>query len=80
MDERTVYEIPIGRDVPTTLMFPSAISAIEGANVTTNPDTPAPILLTYNAGQYFLSVRALVPKAKGCGQCGLEEPDVRHAL
>jgi hypothetical protein len=65
LDERTVYEIPIGRDVPTTLMFPSAISAIEGANVTTNPDTPAPVLLTYNAGQYFLSVRALVPNAKG---------------
>ena len=65
LDERTIYEIPIGRDVPTTLMFPSAISAIEGANVTTNPDTPAPVLLTYNAGQYFLSVRALVPKAKG---------------
>jgi hypothetical protein len=65
LDERTVYEIPIGRDVPTTLMFPSAISAIEGASITTNPDTPAPVLLTYNAGQYFLSVRALVPGAKG---------------
>ncbi len=65
LDERTVYEIPIGRDVPTTLMFPSAISAIEGANITTNPNTPAPVLLTYNAGQYFLSVRALVPGARG---------------
>jgi hypothetical protein len=65
LDERTVYEIPIARDVPTTLMFPSAISAIEGANVTTNPDTPAPVLLTYNAGQYFLSVRALAPGARG---------------
>jgi len=65
LDERTVYEIPIGRDVPTTLMFPSAISAIEGANVTTSPDMPAPVLLTYNAGQYFLSVRALVPNARG---------------
>jgi hypothetical protein len=65
LDERTVYEIPIGRDVPTTLMFPSAISAIEGANITTSPETPAPVLLTYNAGQYFLSVRALEPNAKG---------------
>jgi hypothetical protein len=65
LDERTVYEIPIGRDVPTTLMFPSAISAIEGASVTTNPDTPAPVLLNYSAGQYFLSVRALTPGAKG---------------
>jgi hypothetical protein len=46
-------------------MFPSAISAIEGANITTSPETPAPVLLTYNAGQYFLSVRALEPNAKG---------------
>lgn len=65
LDERTVYEIPIGRDVPTTLMFPSAISAIEGANVTTNPQTPAPVLLAYEAGQYFLTVRALTPGARG---------------
>ena len=56
-------------------MFPSAISAIEGASVTTNPDTPAPVLLNYSAGQYFLSVRALTPGAKGavnivCGETG----------
>ncbi len=65
LDERTVYEIPIGREVPTTLMFPSAISAIEGANVSSNPETPAPVLLSYTAGQYFFSVRAMSPGAKG---------------
>lgn len=65
LDERTVYEIPIGRDVPTTLMFPSAISAIEGANVTMKPEVPAPVLLAYSPGQYFLSVRALAAGAKG---------------
>ncbi len=65
LDERTVYEIPIGREVPTTLMFPSAISAIEGANVSNNPETPAPVLLSYSPGQYFFSVRALTAGAKG---------------
>ncbi|MDE3084732.1 MAG: hypothetical protein KGJ37_05885 [Verrucomicrobiota bacterium] len=65
LDERTVYAIPIGRDVPTTLMFPSAISAIEGANVSASTDTPAPVLLAYTPGQYFFSVRALTPGAKG---------------
>ena len=65
LDERTVYEIPVGRDVPTTLMFPSSISAIEGANVSASPDTPAPVLLSYTPGQYFFSVRALTPGAKG---------------
>src|SRR5450631_2612790 len=65
LDERTVYEIPIGRDVPTTLMFPSAISAIDSANVSGSPDTPAPVMLAYTPGQYFFSVRAMTAGAKG---------------
>lgn len=64
LDERTVYEIPIGNDVPTTLMFPSAITAIEGANISGNPETPAPVLLAYTPGRYFFSVRAVEPNAK----------------
>jgi hypothetical protein len=64
LDERTVYEIPIGPDVPTTLMFPSALTAIEGANVSANPETPAPVLLAYTPGRYFFSVRAAEPDAK----------------
>lgn len=65
LDERTVYQIAIGRDVPTTLMFPSALTAIEGANVTASPETPAPVMLAYTPGQHFFSVRALEPGAKG---------------
>ena len=65
LDERTVYEIAIGRDVPTTLMFPSALTAIEGANVTTSAETTAPVMLAYTPGQNFLSVRALEKGAKG---------------
>jgi len=64
LDERTIYEIPIGRDVPTTLMFPSALTALESANISTTPDTPAPVLLSYTPGRYFFSVRALSPDAK----------------
>jgi hypothetical protein len=64
LDERTVYEIPISRDAPTTLMFPSALTAIEAANVSTNPETAAPVLLAYTPGRYFFSVRALEPTAK----------------
>jgi len=65
LDERTVYQIAIGRDVPTTLMFPSALTAIEGANVSSSTETPAPVLLAYTPGQHFFSVRALEPGAKG---------------
>jgi len=64
LDERTVYEIPISRGAPTTLMFPSALTAIEAANVSTSAETPAPVLLAYTPGRYFFSVRALDPAAK----------------
>lgn len=64
LDERTVYEIPISAEAPTTLMFPSALTAIEGANVSASPDTPAPVLLAYTPGRTFFSVRALESAAK----------------
>lgn len=64
LDERVVYEIPIGTDVPTTLMFPSALTAIEGANVSAQADTPAPVILAYTPGRNFFSVRAVDPNAK----------------
>lgn len=64
LDERVVYEIPISGDAPTTLMFPSALTAIEAANVSASPETPAPVLLAYTPGRTFFSVRALEPAAK----------------
>lgn len=64
LDERTVYEIPISPEAPTTLMFPSALAAIEGANVSASPETPAPVLLAYTPGRSFFSVRALEPGAR----------------
>lgn len=64
LDERMVYEIPISLDAPTTLMFPSALTAIEAANVSVDPATPAPVLLAYTPGRSFFSVRALEPSAR----------------
>ena len=64
LDERVVYEIPISADAPTTLMFPSALTAIEGAHVSASPETPAPVLLAYTPGRTFFSVRALEPNAR----------------
>lgn len=63
LDDRVVYEIPISREAPTTLMFPSAPTAIEGANVSGNPDIPAPVMLSYTPGRSFFSVRATDPNA-----------------
>jgi len=64
LDERIVYEIPISTAAPTTLMFPAAPSALEGANITSNPDAPAPVLLSHVAGRYYFSVRAITPDAR----------------
>jgi len=64
LDERVVYEIPISGDAPTTLMFPSSLTAIEGANISASPDQLAPVLLAYTPGRTFFSVRALEPGAK----------------
>jgi hypothetical protein len=64
LDERVVYEIPISGDAPTTLMFPSSLTAIEGANISATPDQLAPVLLAYTPGRTFFSVRALEPGAK----------------
>jgi hypothetical protein len=59
LDDRTVYQIKIGRDQVTTVMFPSSISALEGAGVTIDPKYPAPVLLSHAKDRYFFSVRAL---------------------
>jgi len=64
LDERVVYEIPISPEVPTTLMFPSSLTAIEGANVSASTDQLAPVMLAYTPGRTFFSVRALTPAAK----------------
>ncbi|MDR2982779.1 MAG: type-F conjugative transfer system secretin TraK [Puniceicoccales bacterium] len=63
LDERIVYEIPISTNAPTTLMFPSSLSALEGANITINPENPAPVLLSHVPGRYYFSVRALAKDA-----------------
>lgn len=63
LDERIVYEIPISMNAPTTLMFPSSLSALEGANITITPENPAPVLLSHVPGRYYFSVRALTADA-----------------
>ena len=60
LDDRTVYQIKVGKNQATTIMFPSSISALDGANVTIDPKYPGPVvLLNYTKGRYFFSLRAL---------------------
>lgn len=67
LDEYSIHRIKVGSDKSvTTIMFPSALSAIAGANVVTDPGaTSGDFLLSYLPGNYFFSVRALKKDAKG---------------
>ena len=64
LDEQTVYTIPVSRSRVTTISFPGPISAIDAANVTTDPKIPGLFQIAHTKGSYFVSVRALVPKAE----------------
>jgi hypothetical protein len=63
LDERTVYAIPVSRSRVTTISFPGPISAIDAANVTSDPKIPGLFQIAHTKGSYFLSVRALVERA-----------------
>lgn len=64
LDERTSYLITVGTDAPTTVVFPSAIGALDAVNVGANPEEAPPVLLAHSAGAAFFTVRALKPDAQ----------------
>jgi hypothetical protein len=65
LDERSVCTIRIGRDEPTTCVFPGPLTALEGAGVAAKADDTPAVLLSYQAGAVFFSVRALRDNASG---------------
>lgn len=63
LDEQTVYVIPVSASRVTTIGFPGAISAIDAAQASIDPQKPAAFLIAYKPGASFFSVRAEVKKA-----------------
>ena len=63
LDERTVYAIAVSPDEPTTCVFPEKLTALESANVSLKPDERPAVLMSYQPGAPFFSVRALRPDA-----------------
>jgi hypothetical protein len=59
LDERTVYAIAIGTDEPTTCLFPGALTALESANLSLKAEDRPPVLMSYQPGAPFFSIRAL---------------------
>ena len=64
LDERLVYTVRIARDEPTTCLFPAALTALEGGNVSAQAADTPPVLLSFQPGAAFFSVRALRDDAK----------------
>jgi hypothetical protein len=63
LDEHTVCTIPVSRSRVTTISFPGPISAIDAANVTSDPKSPGLFQIAHTKGSYFFSIRALAQKA-----------------
>ena len=63
LDDRVVVSVPVATNRVTTINFPSAIAAIDGATITVDAKTPGLFQLAHTKGSAFLSVRALFPKA-----------------
>jgi hypothetical protein len=63
LDDHVAVLVPVATDRVTTISFPSAITAIDGAGVTVDGKTPGLFQLAHTKGSAFLSVRALFPKA-----------------
>lgn len=64
LDERIAYAVRISRDEPTTCLFPGALTALEGGNISGQATDAPPVLLSYQPGAAFFSVRALRDDAK----------------
>src|SRR5208282_5916931 len=63
LDENVLIVVPVATNRVTTISFPSAIAAIDGACVAVDGKTPGLFQLAHTKGSAFLSVRALCPKA-----------------
>ena len=63
LDENVSIVVPVATNRVTTISFPSAITAIDGAGITVDGKTPGLFQLAHTKGSAFLSVRALASKA-----------------
>ena len=58
------YAVRIATDEPTTCVFPGALTSLEAAGISSKADDHPPVLIAYEPGAAFFSVRALKPGAR----------------
>jgi hypothetical protein len=59
LDDHAVYTVPVSEARVTTIGFPSPISAIDGALLTSDGKTPGAFQIAHTKGTAYLSLRAL---------------------
>lgn len=59
LDDHSVYTIRLSKDEPTTCVFPGALKALIGANVSAKADDHPSVLLSHEPGTEYFSLRAL---------------------
>ncbi|PWU19871.1 MAG: hypothetical protein C5B50_05425 [Verrucomicrobia bacterium] len=59
LNPMVLARIPVAMTGPTTIRFPSPISDLEGAFVSSDANSPALFLLSFRPGSSFFSIRAL---------------------
>lgn len=65
LDDRSVYTVRLSTGEPTTCVFPGALKALVGANVSTKAEENPGVLLSHEPGTEYFSLRALQEKATG---------------
>lgn len=63
LDDHTVYSVPVSGNRVTTISFPSSISAIDAALVSTDTKTAGLFQIAHTQGTSYLSARALTKGA-----------------
>ena len=65
LDEFVIYSLPIAfKSGNTTVLFPSAISALYAKSVAVQEQPNADFLISFTPGNYYFTVRALKPDAE----------------
>lgn len=63
LDDHVVYAVPVSAARVTTVNFPSSISAIDGALITSDGKTPGLFQIAHTKGTAYVSLRALAKDA-----------------
>ena len=75
-----VHLVPVSKDRTTTISFPEAIGAIDGAFISTQSDQPGLFQLAHTKGSSFFSVRCLSDRSEAQTNLNIRWKDHTYVL